>query len=155
MKATSALLAAALLATPTLVVGSGAPSRGKAEPATIPYLCAGGAAASVVYESGSDYQHARALVTYDGRTVEMRAAPTLYGVRYRAAVADEGAPLAWSLRGEEAWLTEAPDDDSYTRQEQEVTRCTRLRGAMPMATASAEGHGGGHESHSEDHGDDH
>jgi hypothetical protein len=144
-----------LLATPAIVFSSGTPTVGKAEPATVPYLCSGGETATVIYESGSDYQHAKALVSFDGRTVEMRAAPTLYGVRYRAESVEGGAPLAWSLRGEEAWLTEAPDDESYTRQEQALTRCIRLRGALPTQTVAAEGHGGAEEDHDEGHSEDH
>ena len=152
MRPLSLALAAALLATPAYVFGSGTPAPGKAEPARVPYLCSGGETATVIYESGSDFSHAKALVSFQGRTLEMRAAPTLYGVRYRAEAGSEGgAPLAWSLRGEEAWLSEAPDEESYTRQEQQIARCIRLRGAAPAQTASAEGHGGDHAEHGDDH----
>ena len=119
--------AAALLALPTIALGSGTPPAGKAAPPIVSYLCSDGLTADVVYRSGSDFGHARALVTHDGRTVELRAAPTLYGVRYRAEAA-EGPALAWSLRGEEAVLSEAPQADSYTRPERELLRCVRVRG---------------------------
>ena len=150
MKPTSVCLAAALLASSSLAAASGSPAPGNSGPAPIPYLCSDGHSATVVYESGSDYGHARALVTYEGRTIEMRAAPTLYGVRYRADASEGGTPLAWSLRGEEAWLTEAPEEESYTRQEHAVARCIRLRGALPVQTASSEAHGAEEQGHGED-----
>lgn len=109
-----------------------------AAPPTIPYMCADGHSASVIYEWGSDYTHARALVTYDGRTTEMRAAPTLYGVRYRAEAADGAPALAWSLRGDEGRLTRSPDAMSYTGDEQELARCARVREGG--AGAEAAGH---------------
>lgn len=142
MNRTSCWIAAALLASPALLFAASTPPPGKAGPAIIPYLCDGGREASVVYESGSDYLHARALVTFEGETLELRAAPTLYGVRYRAAAA-EGAPLAWSLRGEEARLTEAPDEDSYARDERELARCVRVRGIASAEQADV-GHGEDH-----------
>lgn len=151
MKPTSSWLMAALIAAPSPAAASGTPAPSNAGPAPIPYLCSDGHEASVVYESGSDFNHAKALVTYEGRTIEMRAAPTLYGVRYRAEASEGGTPLAWSLRGEEAWLTEAPDEDSYTRQERALVRCIRLRGALPVQTASADSHGSDGEGHGEDH----
>ena len=140
----TAALTVAVLAAPALAFASSTPPPAKAGPATVPYLCDGGRAASVVYESGSDYQHARALVTLDGQTLEMRSAPTLYGVRYRAEAGQDGAsPLAWSLHGEEARLTEAPDEDSYARQERELARCIRVRG-MAVADSAAQEHGDDH-----------
>jgi len=148
MKPATASVAVALLATPSLLFGSSTPTPGKAAPAIVPYQCADGRSASVVYESGSDYLHARALVTFDGRTLEMRSAPTLYGVRYRSpAGAEGGSPLAWSLRGEEARLTESPDEESYAREEREIARCLRVRGA-PSAEAAGEAPAG---EHGEDH----
>ena len=149
MKLRTALPALILLAAPSVLIGSSGGGRVKSGPAIIPYQCSDGHPANVVYESGSDYLHARALVAHDGRTFDMRAAPTLYGVRYRTEGSDEGGrPMAWSLRGEEAWLTEAPDADSYTRDETAIARCARLRG---IAVAHGEGHG----DHGEDHGDQH
>jgi len=154
MRLSCILFAATLFAVPTIVSGYSSAPPPKAGPAIVPYLCNGGQPANVVYESGSDYIHARALVTYDGRTVAMRAAPTLYGVRYRTdGTADGGQSLAWSLRGEEAWLTEAPAADSYTRQERALANCVRLRGAY---AADSGAHGEDHGSdHGEDHGDHH
>ena len=143
MRRSSAWIALALLPLPSLAFGSGTPPPGKAEPAIIPYLCSDGHQASVIYQSGSDYRHAKALVSHEGRTFEMRAAPTLYGVRYRTEAAVQAGPaLAWSLRGEQATLTEAPEADSYTRTERELLRCTRVRGAA--AEAHSEGHAEAH-----------
>ena len=126
MSRSSACLALALLSLPALAFGASTAPAGKAGPAVVPYVCGDGSLANVVYESGGDYRHARALVTHDARTVELQAAPTLYGVRYRSAGGGEPV-LAWSLRGEEAWLTESPDADGYTREEREVIRCVRQR----------------------------
>ena len=143
MKPSSACIVLALLALPSVVLGSSGPTRGKAEPAIVPYLCHDGQTANVIYESGSDYLHARAKVTYDGRTLELEAAPTLYGVRYRDP--DAQPALAWSLRGEEAWLTESPDEDGYTREERAIARCSRLRGAAPAEAHASDGdHGTAH-----------
>jgi hypothetical protein len=135
MRHLSAWLAAALLALPSLALGSGGAPAGKAAPPIVPYLCSDGATASVIYRGGSDFRLARALVTHQGRTLEMQAAPTLYGVRYRSGTS-AGPALAWSLRGEQAVLSEAPEADSYTRAEHELLRCIRVRGA-PAAEAHA------------------
>ena len=141
MRRSSAWFTVALLAVPSIAFGFNSPGAEKAEPPLVPYMCNDGQTANVLYESGSDYVHAKALVAHDGRTIELEAAPTLYGVRYRAASAAEGGPiLAWSLRGEQALLTEAPDADSYTRQEHELLRCIRIRGAGE----AVEGHHGEH-----------
>jgi hypothetical protein len=105
-------------------------------PAVIPYQC-GETSASVVYVSGSDYVHARALVSYGGRTFEMRAAPTLYGARYRGTSGDGSTPLAWTLRGEEGILSEAPSDTSYTGTEREIARCVRVREGATQVVSSA------------------
>ena len=144
MKRSSAWIAVILLGIPSLAVGSGAPTPGKVEPQIVRYLCSDGHIANVVYQHGSDYRLAKATVSHEGHSYEMRSAPTLYGVRYRTLAAAEGSsPLAWSLRGEEAVLSEAPSDDSYTRPERELLRCTRLRGAAPDQAHGGE-HGEGH-----------
>ena len=143
MRRSSPWVAVALLAAPSIAFGFNTPPAGKAAPPVVPYLCSDGHTANVIYESGNDYLHARALVDYDGRTLELRSAPTLYGVRYRTEEGSEGgAPLAWSLRGEQAVLSEAPEADSYTRAERELARCVRLRGAA--APAMDETHAGHH-----------
>ncbi len=147
MKLPSVWIAATLVAIPSISYGSGTPPPGKAAPAIVPYLCSDGHTASVIYQSGSDFRLARAVVSHEGRSFEMRAAPTLYGVRYRTAAAVEGASaLAWSLRGEQAVLSEAPEADSYTRPERELLRCVRVRGAAaPVTAAVAEAHAEGHD----------
>ncbi len=138
MKLATVGVAAALLALPTLLSAYSTPPPGKAGPPVVPYLCSEGRPATVVYENGSGSRHAKALVTYEGRTIELEQGPTLYGVRYRTVAETAGQPaMAWSLRGEEAWLTESPDVSSYTRDERAIARCIRLRGMMPEA-----GHGG-------------
>ena len=80
-------------------------------------------------------------MTLDGHAYELEAAPTLYGVRYRGPGEGEGPPLAWTLRGEEAWLTEAPAEDSYAGEERTLARCVRVRGAY---AAFESGHGTDH-----------
>lgn len=145
MKRPYACAALALLSLPALAFGASTPPPGKAAPAIIPYVCADGSLASVVYEHGGDFHHARALITHDAHTVELRAAPALYGIRYRTAAETEPT-LAWSLRGEEAWLTESPDADGYTREEREVLRCVRQR-QLGLAAAQGEEHGEAHDTH--------
>lgn len=136
------VFAATLLALPAIAWGFATPTAVKSGPATIPYLCGDGRAATVVYENGSDYRHARARLTYEGRTVELRSAPTLLGLRYRGD-GDGGAPAwAWTLRGEQARLTESPDEESYAGEERELDRCVRVRGAVAVAT---------HDGHGDDH----
>jgi len=139
MKPSSAWCAAALIALPSMAMGSGTAPAGKAEPPVVPYLCSDGQTASVVYRSGNDFQHASALVTHQGQVFDLRAAPTLYGVRYRSETPGATA-MAWSLRGEEAVLSEAPEADSYTRAERELLRCVRVRGAAPLASHDEESH---------------
>ena len=102
-----------------------------APPPVVPYLCSGGEIANVIYESGSDYLHAAARLTLGDRHLELHPAPTLYGFRYRTRSSGEGA-YAWTVRGEQASLTESPDADGYVRGEREITRCIRLRGALPQ-----------------------
>lgn len=140
MRRSSASMAAmALMLLPSAATGSGGVRLGHTEPATVPYLCSDGATATVVYRGGSDFQHAEAMVSHDGRTFDLRAAPTLYGVRYRGE-AEGGPALAWSLHGEEAVLSEAPEADSYTRPERELLRCVRVRGAAAPVPHSAASH---------------
>lgn len=132
-----AIVVLALLAVPSIAF-----SRVHEEhqgPPVVPYQCNDGGTATVTYLSGNDYIHASVRIEHGGRTEELQAAPTLYGVRYRAANAPaEGATLAWTLRGEQAVLSEAPDADSYTRAETEVLRCTRIRGGTVVAEGHAE-----------------
>jgi hypothetical protein len=142
MRILPACFAGALLAIPAALLGYATPPPGKSGPPVVPYLCHGGHEAVAIYESGSDFQHATAKITYEGRTIELRAAPTLYGVRYRGE-GESGSALAWTLRGEEAWLTESPDEDSYAGDEPAIARCVRVRGVMPYAAAYGS------------HGDDH
>ena len=122
----------ALVAVPALAFASGGGGRVKSGPAIVHYSCDGGRSASVVYRGG-DYLHGRAMVTFDGHMLELRSAPTLYGLRYRGA--GEGASaVAWTLRGEEGWLTESPDENSYTGEERTLAHCVRLRGGAAAAT---------------------
>ena len=136
MRLSSVIVIASTLALPVAVLAAGPSGRVRSGPPVVPYLCHDGRVANVIYENGSDFLHARAKVSFDDRTVELAAAPTLYGVRYRSTAAQPA--LAWSLRGEEAWLTESPDDDGYTRAEREIARCIRLRGSLPEAPLASD-----------------
>ena len=60
-------------------------------------------------------------------------------VIYRSEASAEPA-LAWSLRGEQAVLSEAPEADSYTRPERELLRCVRVRGAIAVEKHGANTH---------------
>lgn len=98
-------------------------------PQIIPYVCEGGRAASAVYEHGSVYQHAKVRLTVDGRTTELEAAPTLYGIRYRnEPSAAEPRHLIWAVRGESAWLAEATEPYRSDAEGQRLLSCHRQRG---------------------------
>jgi transglutaminase-like putative cysteine protease len=138
----STMLRPLLLVPAFLALAGFSEGHGGGGPPVVPYVCNDGQPAQVVYEWGGDFLHARALVTLGGRTVEMKAAPTLDGLRYRSeAAAEGGAPLAWSVRGEEAILSAAPTEDSYAGEEQALAQCRRVREGG-YAAAHAEGHGG-------------
>ena len=94
-------------------------------PAGIPYACAGGKQALVVYENGGYFPRARARLDYDGREVHLAAVPPTYGLRYVSDGADNGPIMIWSARAEEAWLTELDPGQS---EEREIAHCTRVRG---------------------------
>ena len=102
-------------------------------PATIAYVCDGGGQAAAIYEHGGDYLHAKVMLTYGGRTTELEAAPTLYGIRYAGEPsAEEPRALVWSLRGERAVLAEATDPHDVTSEGRPIANCTRLRGASAV-----------------------
>lgn len=104
-------------------------------PAIISYVCEGGGQAAAIYEHGGDYRHAKVMLTYGGRTTELKAAPTLYGIRYLGEPSgDDPRALVWSLRGERAVLAEATDPHDATSEGRPIASCTRLR------VASAAGH---------------
>lgn len=109
---------------PLLLLAGCATTQAAPGPAGIPYACAAGHAARVTYDGGGWFVRARARLFYDGRVIEMRAAPPTYGLRYVTAE-DHGPTLVWSARGEEAWLAELADDNVTER---EIAHCTRLRG---------------------------
>src|SRR4051812_10575768 len=102
-----------------LLAGCATPE--EAGPAGIPYACAGGKTARVVYEGGGYFPRARARLVYDGREIALAAVPPTYGLRY---VSDSEPILIWSARGEEAWLSELGAGGS---EEREIAHCTRVR----------------------------
>ena len=150
MRRSSAWIAVALLAIPSMSFGSGTPPPGKAEPAIVPYLCSDGHTASVVYQGGSDYRLAKAVVSHEGRSFEMRAAPTLYGVRYRTAAAVEGESGSGLVAARRAGGAErgARGRQLYAARARAAPLRAAEGRAAPEASAAAEDHG-------EDHGEAH
>jgi len=117
-----------------MLIGAGG-GRVANSPAIVPYVCEGGGQAAAIYAHGGDFRHAKVMLTYGGRTTELGAAPTLYGIRYLGEPsAEEPRALVWSLRGERALLAEATDPDDVASQGRPIASCTRLR------SASAVGH---------------
>lgn len=100
-------------------------------PAGLPYSCTGGRTARIFYDGG-DPNRAPARLEFEGRTVLLRPAPAMNGLRYEG----EGG-LVWWSQGDEARLSEAAADGS----EREIARCSRLR----------EGDAAAHEEHGDDH----
>ena len=120
----------------TLSAFSGGGGRVVSGPAVVPYLCEGGRTASAVYENGSDFRHAKVRLTVEGRTTELEAAPTLYGIRYRSEPSQaEPRHLIWAVWGERAWLAEATEPYRSDGEGQRLLNCHRQRGA---ATAHGE-----------------
>lgn len=102
-----------------------------AGPAGLPYACGDGRAARIYYDGG-DPNRSPARLEFDGRTVLLRPAPAMSGLRYRSE-----SGLVWSAQGDEARLSEANPDGS----EREVARCARIRDG---ATAPPPEHGEDH-----------
>jgi len=145
MKPASPLVAAGLLGAAFMLSAYSGGGRVANSPAAVPYVCEDGRQASAIYEHGGDYLHAKVLLTFDGRTTELEAAPTLYGVRYRGEPsAEEPRALVWSLRGERAALAEVADPHDVASEGRPIARCTRLRTAAVSAPAGEAGHSDDH-----------
>ena len=141
MKRSSPLAALGLIGAALILSAASGGGRVANSPAVVPYVCEDGRQASAIYEHGNDYLHAKVKLTFDGRTSELAAAPTLYGLRYRSEPsADEPRALVWSLRGETASLAEAGDPSDATDEGRPIARCTRLRGMVTTAMAGEAGH---------------
>lgn len=133
-------------------------------PAGIPFACADGKVAWAYYEGGGYFPRGTVRIAYDGRDMELRAVPPTYGLRYvseggegghegaagaghegGAEAGHEGAEapvMIWSVRGEEAWLSQLDPGQS---EERELTHCTRIReGVVPTPPVHSEGHGAEH-----------
>lgn len=93
-------------------------------PAGIPYACAEGRIARISYEQGGWFVRARAHLLYNGRAIELEAAPPTHGLRYVTGAHHQGPALVWSARGEEAWLAELGEDGATERP---LARCARVR----------------------------
>ncbi len=145
MKPASPLVMAGLLGAAFMLSAFSGGGRVANSPAVVPYVWEDGRQASAIYEHGGDYLHAKVLLTFDGRTTELEAAPTLYGVRYRSEPsAEEPRSLLWSLRGERTVLAEIGDPHDVSSEGRPIARCTRLRTAAASPSAGEPGH-------SEDH----
>lgn len=137
MTRSSLLSIPVLLAAGVMLTASGG-GRVANAPATIAYVCEDGRQASAIYEHGGDYRHAKMLLSYDGRTTELEAAPTLYGIRYLAEPsAAEPRALMWSLRGERAVLAEAVHPDDVADGGRPIATCQRLRIAQASGVEGA------------------
>ncbi len=133
------LTATALVGAAFMLSGFAGGGRVASSPATVPYVCQNGQAASAIYENGGDYLHAKVLLTYDGRTTELEAAPTQFGVRYTAAPAEGGDRfLSWSLQGEQAFLTEVADPEDVTTPGSPIAQCMRQRGTQMASHSNGE-----------------
>lgn len=136
MKFSTLTAATALVGAGFMLSGFAGGGAVKSGPANVPYMCDGGRTATAIYEYGGVFRDAKVLLTFDGRTTELEAAPTLYGLRYMS----EGAqPLAWALRGEQAWLSEVTDANDVTSPGRPVAQCMRYRGSPGAGTAHGPG----------------
>jgi hypothetical protein len=134
----SALACPALIGIALALSGYAGGGRVANSPAVIPYVCDGGRTASAIYENGSDFRHAKVLLTVDGRTTELEAAPTLYGIRYRhEPSASDPRNLIWAVWGERAWLAEGTEPYASDREGQRLFSCHRQRGAAVAHNAAA------------------
>lgn len=134
MKASLLFAIPGLLGAGLMLCGYSGPGRLAATPAIVPYVCEDGRQVAAIYESGGDHRHAKVLVTYEGRTTELEAAPTLYGRRYLSEPStEEPRHLMWSLRGEHGALAEATAPEDVTDAGRPIARCTRVRGAVAAA----------------------
>lgn len=145
MKPASPLVTAGLLGAAFMLSAYSGGGRVANSPAVVPYVCENGRQAAAIYEHGGDYLHAKVLLTFDGRTTELEAAPTPYGVRYRSEPsAAEPRALIWSLRGERAALAEAADPHDLVDEGRPIARCRRLRSAAASPPAGEAGHAEDH-----------
>jgi hypothetical protein len=117
---------------------SGGGGRVASSPAVVPYTCEGGGTASAIYENGSNFRLAKVLLTVDGRTTELEAAPTLYGMRYHhEPSASDPRNLIWAVWGERAWLAEGTEPYASDREGQRLLNCHRQRGAAAAPDGAA------------------
>ena len=130
----SALVSIAL----ALSAYSGGGGRVANSPAVVPYTCEGGGTASAIYENGSNFRLAKVLLTVDGRTTELEAAPTLYGMRYHhEQSSSDPRNLIWAVWGERAWLSEGTEPYASDREGRRLLSCHRQRGAASPNSEAA------------------
>ena len=111
-------------------------------PRDIAYSCGDGHVARITYANGGWFVKARASLVWDGRTVELQASPPTYGLRYVSADDAADPVMIWTVRGEEAWLSEIARNAAPDAPEREIARCTRVRegGEGPVSETAAEPH---------------
>lgn len=130
MRPSSFLAAPALIGVAFALSGYSGGGRVANAPPVVPYVCDGGRAAAAIYQHGGVFIQAQVQLTIDGRTTEMMAAPTLYGIRYLGEpTAEQPRRLIWSLQGERAWLAEATEPYRSDREGPRLLNCHRQRGA--------------------------
>lgn len=96
-----------------LLLAGCATAHGEHGPAGVPYACAEGGDARVVYGAGGGSALSRATVRHAGQVHALTAVPAEYGLRYVSSA--EGASIVtWSVNGETASLStiarDAPAD---------------------------------------------
>ena len=77
MNRSSPFAAVTLIGAAFMLSGFSGGGRVASGPATVPYMCSDGRPASAIYEHGGDFLHAKVMLTFDGRTTELAAAPTV------------------------------------------------------------------------------
>ena len=115
---------------------------GPHHPGDIPYRCGGGHLARITYENGGWFVRAKASLAWDGRTIHLQASPPTYGLRYVSADDAADPVLIWTVRGEEAWLSEIARNAAPDAPARELAHCTRVRegGEAPAAGEGGEAH---------------
>lgn len=138
-RSSSFMTAAALIGAAFMLSGFSGGGRVASGPATVPYVCHDGQPATAIYEHGGDFLHAKVLLTYGGRTTELEAAPTQFGVRYTGEPEGGAAQrLSWSLQGEQAFLTEVADPEDVTTPGRPIAQCMRQRGMQTAGHSEGE-----------------
>lgn len=94
-------------------------------PAGVPYACAEGGEARVIYWAGGASTLSRARVQHAGQVHELTAAPAEYGLRYVSS-GEAARIVTWSVSGETAILSTIANDAPPGAVPHEIS-CPRRR----------------------------